>query len=139
MRLVAKSQVSFERIVGGIIDIQVYEIQPFAVLCFEPMHDGRQTTAGRSPEREELHQLGLTGGQLHLLRVSRFQPGFHLPGGNRPVVTGTRISGNCRGSFRGLGIWRQVLALLGLLEWLGRARWSRGGWFALFGSGTARR
>jgi len=56
MRLVAIPELPLERFCAWIVDIQVHEIDLIPPLLLEPVHDGRQGAAGRSPEGEELKQ-----------------------------------------------------------------------------------
>ena len=57
MGLITVSQLPFKRVRIGIVDVDVYEINLSGILCFKPVHDGRQRLAGRSPEGEELEDL----------------------------------------------------------------------------------
>ncbi len=65
MGLVSVSQLSFERFRIGIVDVEVCEINLSGILCFKPVHDGRQRLAGRSPEREELDELRSSRSQVN--------------------------------------------------------------------------
>ncbi len=69
--LLGETQLAFERIVPSIIDIQVNEIDPSCPFCLEPVHDGRQGAAGRSPKCEELNQCR-PGGQIYAIGIGRF-------------------------------------------------------------------
>jgi hypothetical protein len=66
------AKLPLEVVIARVIDVKIDEVDVLAVLLFEPMHDGRQSLAGRSPEGEELHQRRLAGGQVHRRRVGRF-------------------------------------------------------------------
>jgi len=65
MRLVLIAQRSFELIIHRIVNIKIHEIDLSVVLCLEPVHDGRQRLAGRSPVSEELDQLWRPRGEHH--------------------------------------------------------------------------
>ncbi len=66
------AELALEVVIARVVDVQVDEVDLLAVLLFEPVHDGRQSLAGRSPEGEELDQRRLAGGQVHRRRVGRF-------------------------------------------------------------------
>jgi hypothetical protein len=63
MGLISETQLTFESIIGRIVDIQIDKIDLSAILSLQSMHDGRHTPAGRSPESEKFYQLGLAGSQ----------------------------------------------------------------------------
>jgi hypothetical protein len=71
MRLDPVTQLSLERVRTGIVDVEINEVDVFLPLCFEPVHDGRQSLAGRSPESKELDQSHPAGAQLHAARIRR--------------------------------------------------------------------
>ena len=45
----------------AVVDVQIDKIDVLIKLSLEPVHDGRQSLAGRSPESEEFDQRGLAG------------------------------------------------------------------------------
>ncbi len=49
----------------AIVDIEINKVNLSTILRFEPVHDGHQCLAGRSPESKEFHQLDTTGRQLY--------------------------------------------------------------------------
>lgn len=65
MGLIPVTQLSFERFCIGIVDVEICKIDLSGILCFKPVHDGRQPLAGRSPEGEELDDLSLSRSQLN--------------------------------------------------------------------------
>lgn len=73
MRLVAVVQGFLEAFGTRIIDIEIHEAHLALVLCLQPVHDGRQLLARRSPISKELHQCRLAGGKLHGGGISRLQ------------------------------------------------------------------
>lgn len=66
MRLITVPKSFLKRIVCRIIDVQIHKTHLSLVFSFQPMHDGRQPPAGRSPEGEKLHKLWLTCSQSYL-------------------------------------------------------------------------
>ena len=56
-RLVEKAQSSLE--IGGsrIVGVQIGELDPAEILCFEPMDHGRHRAAGASGKAEEFDEL----------------------------------------------------------------------------------
>ena len=73
MRLVPISQRLFECLGRRVIDIQIDKFDLARIFCLEPMHDGRYRLTGRSPEGEELYELEISGLQLDLCWIGRFQ------------------------------------------------------------------
>ncbi len=71
MRLDPISQFALERVRTWIVDVEINEVDVFLPLCFEPVHDGRQSLAGRSPESEKLDQRHPAGAQIHSTRIRR--------------------------------------------------------------------
>lgn len=81
MRLHSIAKLLFEAVVPWIVNIEIDEVDLFTVLLFEPVHDGRQALAGRSPEGEELQQNGLAGAQGDSRWIGRLQPRPRRGGG----------------------------------------------------------
>lgn len=69
VRLVDIAQLSLEWVGRWIVDIEVDEFDLVPVSRFEPVHDGRQPAAGRSPESEKLDQGGFPGGKIYTCRI----------------------------------------------------------------------
>jgi hypothetical protein len=51
---------SLELIILAVIDVQINKVNVLVKLSLEPVHDGRQRLAGRSPECEEFDQSRFT-------------------------------------------------------------------------------
>lgn len=71
--LVAIAQLLLEGRRPAVVDVEEAEGYPTLPFIFEPVHDGRQATADRSPKCEELDDLRLSGGQVHRLRIAGFE------------------------------------------------------------------
>jgi hypothetical protein len=75
VRLHAVSELLLEAVVPWIINIEIDEVDLFTVLLFKPVHDGRQSLAGRSPEGEELDKRRASCPQGDRRRIGCLQPG----------------------------------------------------------------
>jgi hypothetical protein len=93
MRLVEIAKLLLERIGVAVIDIQVNKVDLIAVFSLQPVHDGRQRAAGRSPEGEKFDQLGFSRRQRHAAWVARMQLS---PRGRLDNRLGRWISALCR-------------------------------------------
>lgn len=67
--LVPVAQLLFERFRIWVVDVEVSKINLSSILCFQPVHDGRQRLAGRSPKGEELKQYRFSQSQDNCRRV----------------------------------------------------------------------
>jgi hypothetical protein len=73
MRLVSVTELLLEGVRVMVIDIQIDEVDLISILSFQPVHDGGQRPATRSPESKKFDKLWFPGSQSHRARVGRVQ------------------------------------------------------------------
>jgi hypothetical protein len=71
VRLDTVTELVFEAVIARVIDVEIHEGDPVTVFLLEPVHDGRQLLARRSPEREELDQRRPASSQVDRCRICR--------------------------------------------------------------------
>ena len=78
MGLILISELALELVIPAVIDVQIHKINLTAVFRFQPVHDGRQSLAARSPESEEFNQGWAATSQRYRRRIGGSQFIAHL-------------------------------------------------------------
>ena len=75
MGLVLIAKLPLEGLGPAVVDVEIDKINVIAPFFLKPVHDGRQSLAGRSPEGEELDQGWIAIGQIYRIWIRRMERG----------------------------------------------------------------